>query len=213
MVSERTSFPTSHLRPVEIPGSVSYVVLSPSPAASYQQVAPGFGEPQKHPSALPIGGGRAVTEAAHLRTNGPPRRLGDNVPRVFPVLLFDGDCAFCTSTVNALRRYVRPRANLQPWQRADLASLGVSEEQCQASIQWIPAAGARAVTEGRAVAAVLKVGRQPWPLVAAVLGLPGVAAAADVAYRLIAANRHRLPGSTPACRLPEAPVGEASSAA
>jgi predicted DCC family thiol-disulfide oxidoreductase YuxK len=137
---------------------------------------------------------------------------GDSVSDVFPVLLYDGDCAFCTSSVNVLRRHVRPRADLQPWQRADLEHLGVSAEQCRTSIQWISSPGAPALTRGRAVAAVLKVGRQPWPAVSAVLQLPGVASAVDLGYRLVAANRHRLPGSTPACRLPEAPTAAPTEA-
>ncbi len=150
---------------------------------------------------------------AELVANGLLLRLGANVSSVLPILLFDGDCAFCTSSINALRRYVRPQADLQPWQHADLDALGVTAEQCQKSIQWIAAPGAQALTQGRAVAAVLRLGRQPWPLVSAVLRLPGVSAAADIGYRVIAANRHRLPGSTPACRLPDVPAAEPSRAA
>jgi predicted DCC family thiol-disulfide oxidoreductase YuxK len=37
-----------------------------------------------------------------------------------------------------------------------------------------------------------------------VLTLPGVHALAGLLYRLVAKYRYRLPGSTPACRLPQA---------
>lgn len=163
--------------------------------------------------AQSVAGLSALAAGAQLVANGPLLRLGATVSRVLPLLLFDGDCAFCASSVNALRRYVRPQAELQPWQHADLESLGVTAEQCRKSIQWISVPGAQALTQGRAVAAVLRVGRPPWPLVSAVLRLPGMAAAADIGYRVIAANRHRLPGSTPACRLPQVQVDEPSRAA
>ena len=119
----------------------------------------------------------------------------------YPVLVFDGDCAFCTATVNQVRRFVRPRATIVPWQHADLAAWGLTTDQCQRSIQWVSAPG-DVVSEGRAAAAVLCAGRQPWPLMGRVIRLPGIIVLTDAVYRLIAANRHRLPGSTPACQLP-----------
>lgn len=115
-----------------------------------------------------------------------------------PVLLFDGDCAFCTSCVRWARRWVRPQVAMVPWQRADLTILAVSEERCRTSIQWVTAPG-DSRESGAAVSAVLAVGRPPWPLVAGLLRLPGVRAVTDVGYRWVADNRHRLPGSTPAC--------------
>lgn len=130
---------------------------------------------------------------------------------MFPLLLFDGDCAFCTASVNVLRRYVRPRAEVIAWQHADLAALGVTADQCQRSIQWIAHSGAPATTQGRAVAAALRVGVQPWRLVGRAMGLPGIVQLADAAYRIVAANRYRLPGSTPACQLPD-PAARTSAA-
>ena len=123
---------------------------------------------------------------------------------MYPILLFDGDCAFCTASVNYLKRYIRPRAQITAWQRADLAELAVSEQECQKSIQWFAEPGSAPVTEGRAVAAALRTGATPWPLIGRTMQLPGVVNLANVAYRLVAANRFRLPGSTPACRLPDA---------
>lgn len=122
---------------------------------------------------------------------------------MYPILLFDGDCAFCTASVDFLKRYVRPRAQITAWQRADLADLAVSEQECQKSIQWFAEPGSAPVTEGRAVAAALRTGVTPWPLVGRTMQLPGIVNLANVAYRIVAANRFRLPGSTPACRLPD----------
>jgi predicted DCC family thiol-disulfide oxidoreductase YuxK len=52
-------------------------------------------------------------------------------------------------------------------------------------------------------------GRFPWPAAGAVLSAPLVAQAAQAVYRVVASNRHRLPGGTPACDLDraEAAVG------
>ena len=128
-----------------------------------------------------------------------------------PILLFDGDCAFCTASVTFLQRHIRPKARIIPWQHADLGTFGVSERECQESIQWFAAPGARPLTQGRAVAAALRTGSAPWPLVGRLMQAPGIVQVANAAYRLVAANRFRLPGSTPACRLPDAAAGPAAT--
>ncbi|MFM2437242.1 MAG: hypothetical protein RLZ55_41, partial [Actinomycetota bacterium] len=122
------------------------------------------------------------------------------------------DCAFCTASVTFLERFIRPRARITAWQHADLAALGVSVPACQESIQWIAAPGQPPLTQGRAVAAALRSGSAPWPLIGRLMQLPGVVGIANAAYRLVAANRYRLPGSTPACRLPD-PAAAAAAAA
>jgi predicted DCC family thiol-disulfide oxidoreductase YuxK len=40
-----------------------------------------------------------------------------------------------------------------------------------------------------------------WRPLGRLILLPGIRAVAGVVYRLVAANRHRLPGGTPACRV------------
>ena len=52
-------------------------------------------------------------------------------------LLFDGDCGFCTGAIAWLRRRFDPAAASEPWQEADLAALGVSEEACRQAVQWV----------------------------------------------------------------------------
>jgi predicted DCC family thiol-disulfide oxidoreductase YuxK len=115
-----------------------------------------------------------------------------------PVLVFDGDCAFCTSCVRWLERRVRPDADIVAWQLADLHALGVSEDQAADAVQWVEPGGA--VRSGHeAVAAVLSSAGPAWQLAGRVLFLPGISRVAAWAYRAVAANRHRLPGSSPAC--------------
>jgi predicted DCC family thiol-disulfide oxidoreductase YuxK len=117
------------------------------------------------------------------------------------VLVFDGDCAFCTTCVQLVEKRIHPDAEIVAWQFADLAALGVTEEQAADAVQWVRADGS--VRSGHeAIAAMLSSAGALWRLAGRVLLLPGISWAAARAYRLIAANRHRLPGGTPACQRP-----------
>jgi predicted DCC family thiol-disulfide oxidoreductase YuxK len=114
-----------------------------------------------------------------------------------PVLVYDGDCAFCTSCVRLVER-IGPRAEIVAWQFADLAELGLTEEQAAATLQWVASDGT--VRSGHeAVAATLVSAGGVWTIAGRAILLPGVAWLAAKAYRLVASNRHRLPGGTPAC--------------
>lgn len=117
-----------------------------------------------------------------------------------PVLLFDGDCAFCTSCARLLQRRIKPDAEVLAWQLADLPALGVTELQASEAVQWL--AGDGDVRSGHeAIAATLATAGPLWRLAGHFLLLPGVSWVAARAYRLVANNRHRLPGGTPACKL------------
>lgn len=116
-----------------------------------------------------------------------------------PVLLYDGDCAFCSTCARLIERRIRPRATVAPFQLADLGELGVSEARAAEALQWVGADGT--VRSGHeAVAAMLGTAGPAWRLLGRLLVLPLASTPAAVAYELIAANRHRLPGGTPACR-------------
>ena len=118
-------------------------------------------------------------------------------------MIFDGECGFCTASVDVIRRWIRPYADIEPWQRTDISRFGLTEEDCTTAVQFIDASGE--LTSGsRAVMAMLRTAPMPWPVVGRIGDLPGIAWVADRSYRWIAANRHRLPGSTPACALPAA---------
>lgn len=114
-----------------------------------------------------------------------------------PLLVFDGDCAFCTSSARALER-IGPSAGIVPWQEADLDALGISEEQAIEAVQWIGADGT--VRSGHeAIAAVLATAGPGWRIIGRTIAVPGISRLAAIVYRLVADNRHRLPGGTPAC--------------
>jgi predicted DCC family thiol-disulfide oxidoreductase YuxK len=93
---------------------------------------------------------------------------------------------------------IGPEAEILPWQFADLAELGVTEEQATDAVQWVGADGA--VRSGHeAIAAVLSKAGWFWRVASRPLTLPGLSWVAAKVYRLVADNRYRLPGGTPAC--------------
>jgi predicted DCC family thiol-disulfide oxidoreductase YuxK len=122
------------------------------------------------------------------------------VTQQLPVLLFDGDCAFCTSTATWIRRHIRRLDETVPYQFAELGELGVTELQCEQAVQWIGADGT-VLSAHLAVAQVLVNAGSGWAFVGRAMRLPGVRWVSAIAYRWISRNRHRLPGGTPACSL------------
>lgn len=127
-----------------------------------------------------------------------------------PVLVFDGDCAFCTSSVRMLERRVARRPVVVAWQRVDLDRLGLTAEQCTEALQWVGADGSRR-QGAAAVAATLRYAGTGWAVLGVLLDAPGVRRVAAWVYRWVARNRHRLPGGTAACALDQR-VSESPSA-
>lgn len=119
------------------------------------------------------------------------------------MLIFDGDCGFCTTSVGVAQRLVRPRCDAVAWQRADLASLGVTAERAHHEALWVTPTG-RVYGGAQAVAKILLSAGGVWSVVGAVLSLPPLRWAARAVYRLVADNRGRLPGGTAACAVPGA---------
>lgn len=115
-----------------------------------------------------------------------------------PTLLFDGDCAFCTRSADVARRVLPAGVDVLAWQ---LDALGTTAERAQSQVLWVDRDGT--VSGGApAVARALRAAGLPWALLGVVLSVPPVSWVAPSGYRLLAANRYRLPGGTPACRVP-----------
>ena len=140
--------------------------------------------------------------AAVRRLRGPA--YDQSMAMVRPTLVFDGDCAFCTASVEWLKRWCRPAVRTVPWQQLNLAAHGLTEAQVTRAVQWLPVSDAPVRSGARAVAYVLLRSRWPWRPLGALMLLPPISWLAALGYRIIAANRHRLPGSTPACAIPAA---------
>lgn len=118
-------------------------------------------------------------------------------------LVFDGDCAFCTSSAGWLGRRLPDDVVIVPWQRADLAALGVTEDEARLAVQWVVpgrrAAGAAAVGQA------LQAAGGAWRPLGWLCRTPPTGWVASAVYRLVSRHRHRMPGGTPACRLDGAP--------
>jgi predicted DCC family thiol-disulfide oxidoreductase YuxK len=127
------------------------------------------------------------------------------VCRDVPWIIYDGDCAFCTSSAHwlavRLHRPKGPNARLVPWQFTDLAALGTTAERTQREALWISPDG---TIDGGAAAFAewLKFRGGAYGIVGRVLDLPVIRALAAAVYGVIAKNRHRMPGGSPACALP-----------
>lgn len=130
------------------------------------------------------------------------------------LVVFDGDCAFCTSSISWLTHAFPGSFDVVPYQRTDLEALGLTTQQCQAKLQWLtdsagPSVAGSRLSGAQAVTEILRTGGRdrggPLGTAAWVVGVlgsfpPGSWVAAAV-YVVVAANRSRLPGGTPACRV------------
>ncbi|MFI5531141.1 thiol-disulfide oxidoreductase DCC family protein [Kitasatospora sp. NPDC051853] len=136
---------------------------------------------------------------------------------VDPVLVYDGDCGFCTSSAQFAERYLRASlssANWEavPFQFADLAGLDalaggrglVTRERAEREILWVTPVG-DVYGGAQAAARLLMRSGGAWAYLGAVLTLAPVRPLAAALYRWVADHRHSLPGGTPACALPRRP--------
>ncbi|MFC5746723.1 thiol-disulfide oxidoreductase DCC family protein [Actinomadura rugatobispora] len=118
-----------------------------------------------------------------------------------PVLLYDGDCGFCTASVRFVERRVPTSAEPVPYQVADLDALGTSVERASREVVWVARDG-RLYGGAQAAAMLLVDAGGPWRPLGLLIRVPPLRWAAHGVYRLVAGNRGRLPGATPACALP-----------
>jgi predicted DCC family thiol-disulfide oxidoreductase YuxK len=120
---------------------------------------------------------------------------------LIPILIFDGDCAFCTRSVQWARRWIGRLPAIAPWQQADLPALGLTPEQCEIAVQFVDRRGR--INSGEiAVARLLIFAGKGWQILGRLMLLPGIKQICGLLYRWVARNRHRLPGGTAACALP-----------
>jgi predicted DCC family thiol-disulfide oxidoreductase YuxK len=122
---------------------------------------------------------------------------------VTTTLLYDGDCAFCASSVRWVARLGLRVDTVIAWQHADLAALGLTEQQCEQALQLVE--GGRVSSGHTAVGRLLLRGGWWRRTVGLLLLLPPTSWFARSAYRWVAAQRHRLPGGTPSCSAHDRP--------
>ena len=117
-----------------------------------------------------------------------------------PVLIFDGDCAFCSSSARVLRKMTRDTISVTPYQYIDLAELGLSQNQTSKAVYYVTQT--ETLSAAKAIAKCLMDSKTPWTVAGFLMNIPVVISVAELVYAWVAKNRHRLPGGTPECSLP-----------
>jgi predicted DCC family thiol-disulfide oxidoreductase YuxK len=121
-----------------------------------------------------------------------------------PLLIFDGDCAFCSSSVRWGERHIRRMPAAQPYQFTDLEPFGLTADECNLAVQYVEPDG-RVHSAEDAVSALLVDAGKGWRVLGRAMRLPGLHWLSGVIYRWVARNRSRLPGGTAACAIPRRP--------
>jgi predicted DCC family thiol-disulfide oxidoreductase YuxK len=120
-----------------------------------------------------------------------------------PTFVFDSDCAFCSTSARFIERRIPTSAGIVPWQRTDLAALGLTAAECEQAVQWVAPDGT--ISAGpRAIARLLIDAGSFWRPLGWAMLTPPISWLAGPVYRLIARNRDKMPGGTAACALPQA---------
>jgi predicted DCC family thiol-disulfide oxidoreductase YuxK len=116
------------------------------------------------------------------------------------ILLFDGDCAFCSSSIRLIMRVIKKHPEIKPYQWIDLTNYGISKEECTKSIQFYKSESKR-FSGAQAFAQFLILSNYPWKILGFTLELPLIKGISKLLYGVVARNRYRLPGGTPECKL------------
>jgi predicted DCC family thiol-disulfide oxidoreductase YuxK len=117
------------------------------------------------------------------------------------LLVFDGDCSFCTTWVNRLEAVLPVFPPTTPWQWIELDDHALTRDDVD-RYAWV-ITPSHQYAGHLALSALLRM--QPVAglrLLGHLLATPPFSLVASLGYRVIAANRSRLPGGTPACALP-----------
>ncbi|MBH0010093.1 DUF393 domain-containing protein [Salinibacterium sp. UTAS2018] len=115
-----------------------------------------------------------------------------------PVLIFDGDCAFCTLWVNRLEALLPTFPATTPWQWIDLDDYALSQDDVDTAAWFVTPT--RQFAGHLAFSLLLR--SQPtfgWRFLGHLIATEPFSTIAALGYRFVARFRHRLPGGTPAC--------------
>lgn len=109
-------------------------------------------------------------------------------------LVYDADCGFCAASAQWLDDAA------VAWHTLDLTVVGVTQEQADANAGWL-VDGRVSLLGAPAIGAALRARGGASRVLGWALAVPGIRGLAALVYPRIAANRHRMPGGTAACRI------------
>ena len=119
------------------------------------------------------------------------------------LLIFDGDCGFCTQSAAWIASSWQRAARPVSWQQlgpSRLAELGLSPQSCREAAWWVDPDGT--LYRGHRAIGKSLTAASGWKRLAGRLILnPAIGPIASAAYALVARYRYRLPGGSETCRV------------
>jgi predicted DCC family thiol-disulfide oxidoreductase YuxK len=120
------------------------------------------------------------------------------------VLIYDGDCKFCQLSLEFGIKHLRAFPQYVAFQKIDPKDFGLTASQVRSQIWLAQKTPSTAEVLGGhlAAGAILKLQPALWLRALGWLAsTPPTSWVADFLYKLIAANRHRLPGGSRECQI------------
>lgn len=119
------------------------------------------------------------------------------------LIIYDGDCGFCTTSVRKLRGMLGKKApSAATFQSLQLDLFGLSIAEVQIELKYVDTNG-QIWGGASAFRRVFYDAKGIWRLISTFMSLPLVKQSSVVIYRKIAKNRAKMPGATATCALPE----------
>ncbi len=112
------------------------------------------------------------------------------------MVLYDGACRFCTRQALTVRRLAGERVHVRPLQEALDELPWVDPDEAVTALTLVRNDGST-VAGAQAIVELLRLARPTLGALATLYYLPGLRQLADLAYRIVAARRYALFGTTP----------------
>lgn len=119
------------------------------------------------------------------------------------ILIFDGDCRFCTSVAAWSARRFRHGEKAEAWQLLDVGVLryhDLSKSDVEGAAWWVDDSGLRERGH-RAVGRALYADGGFWKILSWFVLTPPTSSIAAGIYKVVVRWRYKLPGGTAACRV------------
>lgn len=126
------------------------------------------------------------------------RTTAETEPAALGLLIFDGDCGFCTTAARKFGDLAGESAEIAPADRVRPEDFGLTAHDLSSAVYWVQ--DGRSYRGADAVSQSLRVCPQPWSTLGRIMSVPPVSWLAHATYPLVARFRHRLPGATDSCR-------------
>ena len=119
------------------------------------------------------------------------------------IMLFDGDCGFCTTVANWWQQHLASGQNgvaIAFQQVPDLSKYAVTAEEAAQALHVVTPDGV--FVGGEAVIMAFEALKVPWNIIGKLGKNPIGRTIANWIYPFVARHRHQLPGATASCEIP-----------